>query len=448
MSDVATFEHPDRPLDYLPGQVVLRVRPEAVRPHLSPNVSSMLPTKVADLLPEAVTGPLDYLHRNAGLRSIEPLPSGRRPALLGTRLSKPRQHRLAVTASVIEADTPASTGISIGRMPAKYVTRDLVRHINRARAIDIFEPVPARWLTTSPASADPVRNLQWGPRAIGWFDAERPDTSSIHMGIIDSGIDRGHPAFAELKVDYNHDGTDEADLVGHGTHVAGTVAAAVDDAAGVAGMTQPRLSVWKVLPDKPQNANQFYIDGEPYINALHAAADSGLVVLNMSLAGSTPSTDWEPGAIRELVEAGVNVVASTGNGYQKGDPVMYPAAYDGVLAVGSIAEDLSHSAFSGTGAYVDLVAPGSNVLSVAPMQGSKYRAKRRLDVQSGTSMAAAHVSAALALLAAKYPSWTAADRAERLRQTAKKLPGMRGHDWTRKYGFGMLDVRAALESRL
>lgn len=125
---------------------------------------------------------------------------------------------------------------------------------------------------------------------------------------------------------------------------------------------------------------------------------------------------------------------------------MYPAAYDGVVAVGSLAEDGSRSAFSGTGPYIDLVAPGSNVLSVAPRRRSKYRDKRQLDVQSGTSMAAAHVSAALGLLAARHPDWTAADRVERLRQTATKLPGMGTRSWTKEYGFGLLNVRAALSS--
>lgn len=446
MSDTATFEHPDDPPEYLPGQVVLRVRPEAIRAHVSDYVDTMLTLGVAEQLPDAVTEPLDYLHRNAGLESIEPLPSSQHPALLEPGLSVPQQSRLAVMASVMEADFPASEGISIGRMPEKYLTNDLVRHVNQAAAIDIFEPVPARWLTASPTAANPARNLQWGSRAIGWFDSELPDTSGVRVGIIDSGIDHGHAAFAGLAMDYTHEGTAEDDILGHGTHVAGTIAAAVDDAAGIAGMAQPQLSVWKVLPDTPQDSGRFYIEGEAYVDALYAAVDSKPAVVNMSFAGSAPSTDFEPGAIQELIEAGVNVVASTGNGFEKDDPVMYPAAYDDVIAVGSIAEDVSHSAFSGTGPYIDLVAPGSNVLSVAPMQASKYRKKRYLDVQSGTSMAAAHVSAALVLLAAKHPDWTAAERADRLRKTAKKLPQMSGHEWTEKYGFGLLDVRAALDS--
>jgi subtilisin family serine protease len=266
----------------------------------------------------------------------------------------------------------------------------------------------------------------------------------VRVGVIDSGIDVGHPTFAGLDIAYDYARKGKTDVVGHGTHVAGTIAALVDDASGVAGMVRPQLAVWKVLPNEPQDGKYFYIEPKPYIAALTAAAEAGLTVLNLSLAGEKESDSVEPGLIRALIDADVNVVAASGNGYLKGNPKIYPASYEGVLAVGSIAENGERSAFSGTGPYVDLLAPGSNVLSVMPMRSSRHRSERKLDVLSGTSMAAAHVSGALALLAAKHPNWTAAKRADRLRETARKLPAMRGRQWTREHGFGLLDVRTAL----
>jgi subtilisin family serine protease len=266
--------------------------------------------------------------------------------------------------------------------------------------------------------------------------------------VIDSGVDTTHPGLSGLAIDYDEGAAAKDDVIGHGTHVIGTIAAACDDATGVTGMTRPRLAVWKVLPDKPKQGSQFYIEGTPYVAALFAAAAKpGLAVVNMSLAGTQESDNFEPSAIKALLAAGVNVVAASGNGYLKGDPKMYPACYDGVFTVGSIAEDRSRSGFSSTAPYLDLVAPGSNVLSLVPVAKSDYRSKQRLDVQSGTSMAAAHVSAALALVAAQHPDWTAEERADRLRKTARKLPAMRGKDWTKEYGYGLLDLRAALSSK-
>lgn len=440
MNDEASFEHPDNPPDYLSGQMVLRVRPDAVWPHLADSGATQ---QAARELPEAVTGPLDYLRRNAGLSDIDPV-TVTPPALTGASGGGLAAQRLAIAASVTETDIQALAGFSIARVSARRLTRELVRHVARADAIEVFERVPARWLTASPSSPDPMRNLQWGLRAIDWFYANPPDASGVRVGVIDSGIDSDHPTFAGLKITYDQARKGKLDVVGHGTHVAGTIAALVDDDDGIAGMARPQLAVWKVLPNEPQTGKQFYIEPKPYIAALTAAAEARLDVLNLSLAGSKESESVEPDAICALIDADVNVVAATGNGYLKGDPKMYPACYDGVFAVGSIAEDGTHSSFSGTGPYIDLVAPGSNVLSVLPMRRSKHRPKRRLDVLSGTSMAAAHVSGALALLAAKHPDWTAAERAERLRRTARKLPGMRGREWTREYGFGLLDVHAAL----
>lgn len=444
MNDAPSFEQPDDPPDYLPGQVLLRVQPEAVGASASGAAAT---ARTAEELPDAVIEPLDYLRRNAGLRELEPLAVGATSVTRAGGTSR-AAHLHALAASVTETTSPALVGFSLAYLPRRRLTRELVRHVAAAKAIDVFERVPTRWLTAAPGCADPLRNLQWGLRAIGWFNAPPPEASDVRVGVIDSGLDRRHPAFHGIDVTYYACGKGTTDVVGHGTHVTGTIAAMVDDEAGVAGIARPRLAVWKVTPNKPQVARQFYIDAKPYIGALAAAAEMGLAVVNLSLTGTTPSETVEPERIQALLDADVNVVAASGNGYLKGNPTMYPACYDGVLAVGSIGEDGSRSEFSGTAPYVDLVAPGSNILSVQPTRRSPYREKRTLDVLSGTSMAAAHVTGALALLASSHPDWTAADRAECLRRTARKLPAMRGSERTREYGFGLLDIPAALSFEL
>jgi subtilisin family serine protease len=440
MNDSPSFEQPDDPPGYLPGQALLRVQPDAVG---ASGAGAAATTRTANELPDAIVEPLDYLRRNAGLRELDPLVIGA-TALAGAAGTSSAAHRHALAASVTETRSPALAGFSVAYLPPRRLTRELVRHVAAAEAIEIFERVPTRWLTAAAGCADPMRNLQWGLRAIGWFNTPPPKTSDVRVGVIDSGFDARHPAFDGLDVEYDACGKGTTDVIGHGTHVTGTIAAVVDDAAGVSGIARPRLAVWKVMPNAPQVGRQFYVDPKPYIGALAAAAEMGLAAVNLSLAGTTQSETVEPERIKALLDANVNVVAASGNGYLKGNPPMYPACYDGVLAVGSIAEDGSRSEFSGSASYVDLVAPGSNILSVQPMRRSQYRQKRTLDVLSGTSMAAAHVSGALALLAARRPGWTAAERAECLRKTARKLPAMRGRERTREHGFGLLDIPAAL----
>lgn len=442
MPDLPTYEHPDDASGYLPGEFILRVHPDAVRPHLGVDRPQLVSTHAVQALPDSVVEPIAYLRRNAGLMQFGPALSVK-PAIAG--LGWPSRFRQSVAASVLQTDLAPFAGLTIGRLPQRNLTSKLLRDVGAARAIDRFERVPKRWLTST-AAVDPERNLQWGLRAIRWFRADLPDASGIRVGLIDSGIDRGHPAFEGLAVDYSPSRFGPTDVVGHGTHVAGLVGSLTDNESGITGMARPTLSVWKVLPNEPNDAGRFVIVARPYLDALYEAATANLTVLNLSLAGIKPADSVEQDAIAAVRATGANVVAAMGNGHEKGNPTMYPASYDGVFAVGSMREDGHRSTFSGVARYIDLVAPGSNVLSVVPRRRSKHRSRRVLDVQSGTSMATAYASGALALLAAERPELSNAEREERLRITAHKLRAMRGRAWTQEHGYGLLDVRAALSS--
>jgi subtilisin family serine protease len=441
MSDLPSYEQPEKPLEFMPGEVVLRVEPDAVRGHVSSARALRFDPDEAEALPASLTGPLDYLRVNAGLRAIRPVLSRRRAAFERVRAGRRVKQRLGVAASVI--DSAPVEGLSLGTLPARNITPDLLKLVEDSPAVRLIERVPARWLTASPATPDPARNLQWGLRATGWFDANLPDMSDLAVGILDSGIDTTHPDFAGLEIDYVHDGTSRTDVIGHGTHVAGTIASAVNDRVGTAGMGRVRLKVWKVFPDEPQQGTNFYIDPERYIQAIHAVVESDIKVLNLSVAGANKAM-FEQDAFGELRKAGVLAVAAMGNGFRKGNDTMYPAAGEGVFAVGSLAEDRTRSDFSNTGPHIDLAAPGSNVLSTHPVRRSKYREKRHYAVKSGTSMATAHVSAAAAMVSARHPTWDADRIAERLRSSAEPLGEMGGRDRTDEHGAGLLNLRAAL----
>jgi len=384
-SDVPTFLAPahDR-LEFVPGSIVMR-------------------------LLEDVREPLEYLEREAGAHTVEQLDSD-------------------LTVIWVDADA---------------VSPQLLRTVESSPAVAFAERIPARWLSAA-EEADPRHNRQWGLRAIRWFDTDPPDAAGVTVAICDTGVDTAHPDLAGVVASYDHEGVSATDIVGHGTHVSGIVAARTDDAAGVVGVATSRVAMWKVFPDEP-TAGNFYVDGSRFLRALNAVASSGAKVLNLSLGG-TQSSQAEQLLFGRLERAGVTVVAAMGNEHDHGNPVEYPAAYEHVLAVGAVAETNRRSPFSNTGAHIGLAAPGSNVLSTLPTEPSSVRPDTRYASWSGTSMATPHVAAAAALVAAQHPDWTPADTKEHLRTRAAKVAGMGGKAFTEEFGTGLLDIAALLAS--
>ncbi len=440
-SDVPTFQSgPHKRLEYMPGQIVVRVHEHALRPTVGAGPLAIR-AETADALPDAVTGPLDLLTREAGARGAEPLFAPRRA---GTRrLSRHHQVRLAAARSVAESESGELAGMSVIEVPQRDVSARLLRRVASSPAIAFAEQIPARWLS-APARADPKLNRQWGLRAIRWFEARRPSARSVTVAVLDTGVDESHPDLATAIAAYDHQGVSARDLVGHGTHVSGIIAAQVNNDAGICGIAGCRVAVWKVFPDEPYRGD-FYVDGTSFLRALNDVATSGAKVLNLSLGG-TASSQAEQLLFARLERFGVTVVAAMGNEFDEGNPVEYPGAYEGVFAVGAVAETETRSPFSNTGRHIGIAAPGSNILSTLPTTRSKYRPETDYAAWSGTSMATPHVAGAAGLLAAKHPSWGPSDVKEHLGNTAAKLADMGGSDFTQAYGSGLLDLATALSS--
>jgi subtilisin family serine protease len=445
-SDQPTFGGPgsDR-LDVLPGQFFVRVHPGAIRPHVPTRTRAAFGTSrmafttaTADAVPEAVAEPLEYLRKHTGLTNVRPLfEDAGRGRVSRAGVDDPERERLALAASVVTQEDDDIAGLTIAEMDPK-ADMQAIAHAAAANAIDYIEPVPVRWL----AAVDPMQNVQWGLRAISWFDAERPDASNVSVGILDTGIDAGHPDLANVDITYEHPGTRAEDIVGHGTHVAGIVGAETNNGVGIAGVARCAIHMWKIFPDE-QVDGEYYVDADVFADALRAGAESGLSALNMSIGG-TRSSSIEQVLIRRLIARGVVVVAAMGNEFQDGNPIEYPAAYDGVLAVGALAENRERSDFSNTGRHIGICAPGSNILSTLPRRRSSFRSERLYASWSGTSMATPHVTAAAALVAAKEPALSPSDIVERLCSTAATLSAMRGRTRTNEYGAGLLDLERAL----
>lgn len=321
---------------------------------------------------------------------------------------------------------------------------------------------------------DPLAPRQWYLGQNRAFDAweARPPLARIRVAVIDSGIDGGHPELATRIAAARSfvGGSPMVDKQGHGTFVAGVIAAESDNAVGIAGMApEAELVVAKVV------ASDGTIPVEAEARAIRWAVAAHARVINMSLGGVRDPlhadrdtfSSLEAAAIRYAVSRGVLVVAAVGNGDQA--PTLpwryasYPAALPHVLGVSALAQNGSSPPFSNRDAvYNDLAAPGEAILSTFPRgltaaspacadQGYSDCGPEEYRVAEGTSFAAPQVSAAAAVLLGVRPGLAAEQVAHLLEQTAVDATvanGCRDCAVLRDAftGWGRLDVAAAVQA--
>jgi subtilisin family serine protease len=435
--------------EYVPGKLIVRFREDALAPARAAvarglrAIGSLRTMKdLAGALPEQVAAPLAMLKRRCGLRRIDPLLSPAPRAPLGTRMTR---GLLGLAASVEHAPRAHLAGYNVIELEQDQVSADTLKRIQASRAVEFIERVPNRWVSAKKrnALADPSLNLQWGLRAIDWFSAgRRPSAAKVHVALLDTGVDAGHPDLKGAIEAYHRGGHSARDLPGHGTHVAGIIAAIANNGVGIAGIADCRLHVWKVFTD-PKGPKAFEVfDDEAYNRALGAVLDSPARIVNLSLGG-TASSRTERDLIEALVAEGVLVVAAMGNEYAEGNPVEYPAAYANVLGVGAIGEARRRAPFSCTGRHINLVAPGEHILSTLPRYAFAGRATD-YDAWDGTSMATPHVAGVAALLKAQNPEKSGRWLGTRLQSSARRLPAMGRKKFSAAYGHGLVSVARAL----
>ena len=377
------------------------------------------------------------LKANAGLSRITPLfRSPRKPA-------GPLDFSLS-------AGHTAMDRFHVCHLDAKRITPGLLKKLRAHPAYSVVEQMPARFIATTPvpapAAADPELNHQWGLRAIRWFKVERPAARQVTVAVLDSGVDRTHPDLKNAIVDYHRRTFQATDILGHGTHVSGLIAATVNNAIGIAGVANCRVEVWKVFPDQAQPDGEFYADGPAYLQALRdvlAAAPRGVRVLNLSITGAEASAT-EQVLFKALAAAGVIVVAAMGNDFENGNPPYYPAAYESVLAVGAVDASLKRWHSSGTGPHIGLVAPGDAILSTVPRRKSAYRSETNYASWPGTSMAVPHVSGAAALYLARHPAATAEETKQAILRSTRRPAALGKQPFTEDRGTGLLDLPGLL----
>jgi subtilisin family serine protease len=353
------------------------------------------------------------------------------------------------------AEVPASVlaGSAVGAATSKTDIMNLLSAGAADDVIDVEEDFSTKWIEAMPSfqgltfpsveaamGALPKLNLSlragmrmaslrpsipWGVDRVhapaAWDNTQG---KGVRIAVIDTGIFTNHPDL-QGKVDGGYDTFTKTELRdnyqdknGHGTHVAGTIAANGVKLKGVAPLA--RLYAVRVLDPDGSGSISGIIDG------LIWCAKNHIQVANMSLGSDKPSPTLQQ-ALRYVTGMGIVVVAAAGN---SGGAVGYPAAYPEAIAVSASDSDDHIASFSSRGEEVKFIAPGVNIVSSA-MDGGYAN-------MSGTSMASPHVAGLVALAVSQ--GWVGKDGPDGvLAQLQKAAKGLSGLDKTEQ-GFGMIDA--------
>ncbi len=298
-------------------------------------------------------------------------------------------------------------------------------------------------------SNDPYAQRQWHLAKVGapaaWPLA--PGSTRFALAVIDTGVDKGHPDLVGRVADGRNFlpgavRTNYADDNGHGTHVAGLVAATVDNGVGVSGISrQTPIYAVKVLDHFGWGDESVIAQGIVW------ATDRGAKVINLSLGTDAPADSNGVQTLKRAVDyaanKGVIVVAAAGN--SGAGSLNYPAAFGNVLSVAATDEYDRRVVWSNYGSGLDISAPGVDIYSTTPRGTSPYlinthQTTRTYGYMSGTSMASPLVAGAVAAVWAHMPTLSATQVKNRLLRTTRDI-GSAGYD--RYTGYGRLDMLKA-----
>ncbi len=262
-----------------------------------------------------------------------------------------------------------------------------------------------------------------------------PTGKGVIVAVIDTGVDTTHPDLLDAvdeDLAYNSHTQKESledveDQYGHGTHVAGIIAAAANTSNDVVGIA-PDVGLMIIKASRDHD-NLFEMAA--LLRAVNYAREKGADVINMSLGGYYNYDPFQT-VITNAYNVGIVTVCAAGN--ESTDEYSYPAAYDYTIGVSATSEvEVFDSRYSNYGDYVDIAAPGTYIASTY--------LKNDYTILSGTSMASPVVAAVVALLIEKYPSDTLAEIEALLTGSAKDSGDFGLDDY---YGNGVANIYAAL----
>ncbi len=380
---------------------------------------------------------------------------------------------VAQVSAAVEQATGAPADRSLLKLGALVTETRSARALRGIAGVAYVERLDAsRRLAFTPT--DPLAAKQWHleqDRATAFWP-EFPALAGPKVAVIDSGLDGTHPEFAGRIAGARSfvGGNPLTDQQGHGTFVAGLIAAQTNNGVGIAGMAfGSQLLIAKVVRPSRQ------VSLEAEADAIRWAVDNGARVINLSLGGlrdpRDPSRDTysplEAAAVRYAYTRGVVVVAAVGNGDQAPTTpwpyASYPAALPHVIGVGALSKDGAVPAFSNRDPiYNDLTAPGEELVSTFPRQLTAQRpacdeqgysicGPDEYRTGEGTSFSAPQVAAAAALVLSLRPLLRPDQVAHVLTRSASDLTASTGCKQCPPLrdsysGWGRLDVERALAS--
>jgi subtilisin family serine protease len=358
---------------------------------------------------------------------------------------------------------------NVSRVPVRYLLAK--KKVTRKRSVKGGATIAA----TPPAAA-----TLWNLQRIRWSEARAAngfqDANEVKVAVLDTGIDPEHPDLEDRidQYEFSHpdvpSGSSAQDIIGHGTHVAGTIAASIDNDIGINGICACRLHVWKIFDDVPDYDSQenefvYYVEPVMYRRALQGCLQEQVKIINLSIGGPGRPDFVEQQLFDLLLDQGAIIAAAMGNEATRLSPgiISYPAAIPGVIAVGATDRADRRAAFSNhRGNHISICAPGVDIWSTLPRYPGQFGFTARTppsgrpipdlpqsrdtdyDSWPGTSMASPHVAGAAALLVANRGDMDGAAAKERLEETADKVPRMNGEDFHQEYGYGRLNLHRLL----
>ena len=302
--------------------------------------------------------------------------------------------------------------------------------------VAVEAPSYAEALETTPQPSDPDVDKQWAmsafPFSALWSCGKG---AGLTVAVVDSGVQANHPDMAgrvrpgaAIVNGVVQTGAGGTDVNGHGTHVAGIMAAGENGVGTVGVAPQVTILPVRVLDAQGVGPNSDIGKGITW------AVDHGAKVVNVSIGSDTKAASVTA-AVSYAVDRGVVVVAAAGNGGPEGNP-RYPAALPETIAVGALGQNGDVASYSTNGSYVDVTAPGSNIYST--------KIPSTWGLNTGTSMASPHVAALIALIIDARGSVSPANMLRRLTSTATDA-GPPGFDPA--YGWGCINPIAAVNAR-
>jgi type VII secretion-associated serine protease mycosin len=329
----------------------------------------------------------------------------------------PKGSPLEVVVTTKDADgTPViSTVVADTRAAAQNL---VARALGRAGTIG----VEMSHRVSIDAYNDTYRSQQWALNALKAETVhEKTKGSGVTVAVVDTGVKSSHSDLSGNVLsgtDYVSPGTSANDENGHGTHIAGIIAALHNNSRGIAGFApKAKILPVRVLDRTGSGTSANVAKGIIY------AADRGAKVINLSLGSNQSSTAMQS-AVSYAISKNVLVVAAAGNGGcgLLGAATEYPASYSGVVGVAAVTQSLSRASYSSCGSWVDVAAPGSGIIStmIQNSVGLGCSSSANYCTLSGTSFSTPYVAAAGALAIARR-GWSQSTVASRLQSTATDL---------------------------